>query len=309
MTATTPAAPRLAAQMVNGLLAIKPLAQFAKQQARQMMIQRAERMGVAWTQAVATLQARGDRAWETDLAEVQNPALVYPDYYLNSFHAYEQGNLSWEAAMEVEVAAYAVHARIWPDAGVQGDARLRQSFLELVQRHLPVAPQAILDLGCSVGMSTFALQTVYPQARITGLDLSPYFLAIARYRAQQQGRHSIRWLHAAGEQTGLPDAAFDLVAISLVYHELPQAAARQILWESRRLLRPQGHLALMDMNPSSEAYAQMPPYILALLKSTEPYLDDYFALDVEQAIKDAGFRQPIVACNSPRHRTFVAQVD
>lgn len=306
MTIASPAAPRLAAQVVNGLLAIKPLANFAKHRARQMMIQRAESIGVAWTQEVAALQSRGDRAWAVDLAEVQNPDLVYPDYYLTSFHAYDRGNLSWEAATEVEVAAHAVHARIWPEAGAEGDTWLRQSFLAPLQQHLPHAPKTILDLGCSVGMSTFALQAAYPQAQITGLDLSPYFLAVARYRALQRGA-KIRWVHAAAEQTGLPEATFDLVTLSLVFHELPQIAAQQILREARRLLRPQGHLALMDMNPHADAYTRMPPYILTLLKSTEPYLDEYFGLDLHRAIADAGFHPPQQFCNSPRHRTLIAE--
>lgn len=304
MTAATKPAPRLASQVINGVLAIKPLANFAKHQARRMMIKRAETIGVYWTQEAATLRSRD---WEADFAAVHNPNLTYPDYYLNPFHAYDQGNLSWEAASEVEVAAQAVHARIWPEAGAQGDARLRQSYHGVLKAQIPNEPQDILDLACSVGMSTFALQNCYPQAQITGIDLSPYFLAIAHYRAQQQG-HSVRWVHAASEATGLPDASFDLVSTFLLYHELPQAATIQVLQEARRLLRPDGHLAIMDMNPRSEVYAKMPPYILTLLKSTEPFLDEYFSLDIESAIFEAGFNRPTLTCNSPRHRTLVAQV-
>jgi len=305
---------RLATHLVNGLLAIKPLANLAKNRARDMMIQRAESIGVYWRDEVAQLRSRGEQAefstvWEQELAQVTNPDLVYPDYYLTSFHAYEEGNMGWNPAMEVEVAAYAVHAKIWDNAGSQGDPMLRQSYHEALKGKLSQMPQDILDLGCSVGMSTVALQEAFPDARLTGLDLSPYFLAIARYRSQQ--RHptaSMAWVHAAAESTGLPDASFDLVSAHLLFHELPQSAARAILQEARRLLRPGGTLAIMDMNPHSEIYAKMPPYILTLLKSTEPYLDQYFGLDIAQAIYEAGFTQPTITCNSPRHRTIVAHV-
>ncbi len=315
--------PSLASQLVNGILAVKPLANLAKHQARSMMIKRAETIGVYWRQEVEALRARQGQtefseAWERDLAELQSPNLVYPDYYVTSFHAYEQGNLSWEAAMEVEVAAHAVHARIWPDAGAQGDAMLRQIFHTVLQQQISAPPQAILDLGCSVGMSTFALQALYPQAQITGVDLSPYFLAVARYQAcrhqplvdsaQPVDQSAITWVHAAAEATGLPNASFDLVSAHLLFHELPQTAALAILSEARRLLRPGGHLAIMDMNPHSDVYAKMPPYILTLLKSTEPYLDQYFALDLEQAMVEAGFTRPLAVCNSPRHRTIIAQL-
>ena len=91
-------------------------------------------------------------------------------------------------------------------------------------------------------------------------------------------------------------------------HELPQVATRQILDEARRLLRSGGYLAIMDMNPQSQVYAKMPPYILTLLKSTEPYLDEYFSLDMVGALVDAGFTAPTITCNTSRHRTIITQL-
>jgi ubiquinone/menaquinone biosynthesis C-methylase UbiE len=342
MATTAFSTPNLASQLVNRILAIKPLANLAKHQARQMMIKRAESIGVYWTQEVEALKAHN---WDTTLAQVKNPNLDYPDYYLTSFHAYEEGNLGWNPALEVEVAARAVHARIWQDAGAKGDAWLRQSYHDVLTATLPQSPKAIVDLGCGVGMSTFALQTTYPEAKITGVDLSPYFLAVAHYQSDVRGqetdlgtrryadigsspspqtttlkpqpashptphtpRSAPNWLHAPAEATGLPSAAFDLVSACLVFHELPQNAAIAILQEARRLLRPGGHFALMDMNPKSEVFEKMPPYVLTLLKSTEPYLDQYFGLDLRQALIDAGFAEPTIACNSPRHRTVIARV-
>lgn len=304
MTATARTAPDFPTRLVKGILAIKPLASLAKYQARQMMIKRAEKIGVFWTQEVEKLRAHD---WSTNFAKVENPQVSYPEYYLRTFHAYDAGNLEWKAALELEVAACTVYAGIWPDAGAQGDAKLRQSYHDILKTQIPNQPQDILDLGCSVGLSTFALQAVYPDAKITGLDLSPYFLAVADYHSQQR-QANINWVHAAAESTGLPDASFNLVSIFLMCHELPQSVARQIFAESRRLLRPGGYLTIMDMNPKSEIYTKMPPYIFTLLKSTEPYLDEYFTLDIEQVLVEAGFQTPTITRNSPRHRTVIAQV-
>lgn len=303
MTTAVNTSPRLASRLINGLLSIKPLGNLAKQQARNMIIKRAEKMGVPWRERVQELRSLD---WETQLSEVENTQVTYPDYYLTSFHAYENGNLNWDAALEVECAAYSVHARIWSGSGVQGDSLLRQSYHDLLKKQVTIEPQNILDLGCSVGLSTFALQEVYPQAKITGLDLSPHFLAVAKHNAKQRNL-DINWKHAVAESTGLPDASFDLVSIFLVFHELPQKAAKEILSEARRLLPSGGYLTLMDMNPKSEIYKKMPPYIFTLLKSTEPYLDEYFTLDIEQAIVEAGFNPPTITFNSPRHRTIVAE--
>ena len=39
----------------------------------------------------------------------------YPTYYRRPFHAYESGNLCWEAAFEVEAASLALTLRYWPN--------------------------------------------------------------------------------------------------------------------------------------------------------------------------------------------------
>jgi ubiquinone/menaquinone biosynthesis C-methylase UbiE len=306
---STPLVNRLATQVVNGLLSVKPLAAFAKNRARNLIIKRAESIGVAWRNDVKTLKARNtDKSfaptWEQELAQLTNPKTTYPDYYLTSFHAYTEGNMGWEPAMEVEVAAYSVHAKIFAETGKTGDQQLRQSYHQILQENIAQAPQQIVDIGCSVGMSTVAMQSVYSQAQITGVDLSPYFLTVANYR---HGNENIKWVHAAAEHTNLPTASCDLVSLFLICHELPQTATLEIFEEARRLLKPGGHIAIMDMNPASEIYSQMPPYILTLLKSTEPYLDQYFSLDIDLALQTTGFESIKIFANSPRHRTVIAK--
>ena len=307
---TPPSSPDLTSRLVNGLLSIKPLATFMKSRARAMMVDRAEEIGVPWRQRVAELRSRQsaqdfDPTWDAELAVVTNPELVYPAYYTTSFHAYEEGNLGWLPAMEVEVASRAVHAKIWPEAGAEGDAWLRQSYHAVLTERLPEAPRQIADLGCGAGLSTVALQHTFPGATVTGVDLSPYFLAIARYR---QGEENQRWVHAAAENTGLPAGSMDLVSACLMFHELPQTAAIAILHEARRLLKPGGHFTIMDMNPHSEVMQKLPPFVFTLLKSTEPYLDQYFGLDFATELQAAGFDAPQVQFNSPRHRTLITQV-
>lgn len=297
---TTPFSTRL----INGLLGIKPLYGIAKHQARQMMVKRAERIGVSWKKQVEEMKTVD---WESEIKKVENPNVSYPNYYLDSFHAYEEGNLGWKPALELEVASLTVHSTLFDKVGeLEGDSKLRASYHDVLKPQIP-EPQDILDLACGVGLSSFALQEIYPQAKVTGLDLSPYFLSVANHNSQQH-QTNINWIHAAGESTGLADDSFDLVSIFLTCHELPQSATRKIFTEVKRVLRPNGHLAIMDMNPQSEMYQKMPPYVFTLLKSTEPYLDEYFSLDIKQALIDAGFQTPTITPSSPRHRTVVARV-
>ena len=294
----------LSIRLINGLLGIKPIYAIARHQARKMIIKRGEKIGVPWKKQVEEMKAVD---WENEIKKVENPNVSYPDYFLDSFHGYEEGNMGWKPALELEVAALTVHSKLFNQAGeLEGDAKLRASYHNILKPQIP-EPQDILDVACGVGLSTFALQEVYPQAKVTGLDLSPYFLSVANYRSQQH-QANINWIHAAAESTGFPDASFDLLSIYLTCHELPQSATRQIFAEARRILRPNGHLGIKCSNPQSEVYHKMPPYVFTLLKSTEPYLDEYFTLDIKQALIDAGFQTPTITPSSPRHRTVVTKV-
>lgn len=298
MTAAT-ASPTFASRLVSSLLGIRPLFALAKQRARSMMLQRAKRLGIPWEEK---LQTFAQQDWTEVLQQVQRP-IAYPEYYFRPFHAYDEGNMGWTPAWECESAALTVHATLWGGETVEGDRQLRDNYHRILAEHLPCPPAAILDLGCSVGMSTVALKALYPEAAVMGLDLSPYFLAVAQ---RTYGDRDCQWLHGAAEATGLPDASFDLVSTCLLFHELPQEASRAVLREARRLLKPGGHLALMDMNPQARGFATMPPHVLTLLKSTEPYLDQYLAFDLAREIEAAGLQTPIFRESTPRHRTVIA---
>ncbi|MEO1522600.1 MAG: methyltransferase domain-containing protein, partial [Cyanobacteria bacterium J06633_2] len=181
-------------------------------------------------------------------------------------------------------------------------------YHDVLKAKLPYQPQSILDLHCTVGLSTFALKALYTQAQVTGLDFSPYYLSVAHYQAQQRQENSIHWIHALPEATGLAAQSFDLVSAFLLFHEMPQDTIHKIFKEARRLVKPGGYFTFMDMNPNSAAYTTMPPYVMTLLKSTEPFMEQYFALDIEDALLSAGFDQVTETINSTRHRTVIAQV-
>lgn len=312
MDATLPAAPGptaaqagVSSQLINGLLSIRPVWALAKRQARSMMIRRAERLGIPWTATVNTLR---EVDWTPLWDSVVEPDLHIPANYQAAFHGYDAGHLCWEAAFEFEVASQAVHSSLYPEAGASSDQALRTGYHDALLAALPQTPATILDLHCTVGLGCFALHRTFPEAEVSGLDFSPHYLAVARHHdAQRQGGVS-QWHHALPEDTGLATGSFDLVSAFLLLHEMPQDTTRRILREARRLLRPGGSLAVMDMNPECSAYQTMPAAIMTLLKSTEPYLDAYFSFDLTRELEAAGFDQVSSRPCSPRHRAVVASV-
>ena len=68
--------------------------------------------------------------------QIEDTTLQYPDYYHEKFHAYDGGNLDWEATWEFEVAAATTAMRIFKDDNITSDAAshaLRRSFLDATE--------------------------------------------------------------------------------------------------------------------------------------------------------------------------------
>ena len=162
---------------------------------------------------------------------------------------------------EMEQATDAMALRIWPEeslAPTVAQTRLRDEIHRAVEPLLRGSMAQVLDLGCSVGVSTLHLgrwlraraeQRQEPAPCIQGLDLSPDMLAVARVRDREGLVDG--WLHAAAENTGLADASFDLISLQFVCHELPQDATHAVLGEAARLLRPGSALVMVDQDPAS----------------------------------------------------------
>ncbi|KAK4768995.1 hypothetical protein SAY86_027145 [Trapa natans] len=299
-------------RVVGAIISFKPIYTLLKIGARKVLISTAEKKDIPWREMTQEiLESDVYKEFET----VQNSSLVYPDYYLSPFHAYDEGNLSWLAAAEAEPATISMAMRSAPEVTSMDEANkiLRGNWLKRIKQHLEQhfgvpAIRDIIDIGCSVGISTRYLAETFPSAKVTGLDLSPYFLSVAQFKDKQRPSmaHPIQWVHANGEETGFPSHSFDLVSISFVLHELPQRATFNMMKESFRLLRPGGTLAIIDQAPNSKILQELSPVLFTLLKSTEPFLDEYHLLNLEETIRKTGFVNVKSALSDARHRTLTA---
>jgi len=300
----------LLSRFVNKLIQTKPIYRVMKTQARKVLIKTAEKNGIPWQETRSAFEASDI---EHTLADIANPNITYPDYYQKPFHAYDEGNLCWPAAFEAESATYSMALRVWPDDDLTWQAaqdRLRASFHQVLADYGPASVRDILDIGCSVGISTRSLHSYYKSKqdhplRTVGLDLSPYMLVVAR--AQDKDGSIAQWIHTKAEDTGLTGSTFDLVSMQFVIHELPRNVTQAILQEAHRLLRAGGTLAIVDNNPNSPVIQNLPPVLFTLMKSTEPWTDDYYTFDVEKALTNAGFEHVVTVASDPRHRTIIGR--
>lgn len=126
-------------------------------------------------------------------------------------------------------------------------AHAQQAMGEALWARLPARPaRAVLDLGCGPGHWSARLADRHgPGCRVTGLDLAPGMLEVAR------ARHGARAGWLCGDAAALPlsDASLDLVFSNLAIQWCPDLEA--VLGELQRVLRPGGRALINTLGPGT----------------------------------------------------------
>ena len=82
------------------------------------------------------------------------------------------------------------------------------------------AGQRVLDLGCGTGTLATLIMQLHAEVDVVGLDPDPKALARARRKAER-AEVSVRFDHGFGDELPYPEASFDRVFSSFMFHHLP----------------------------------------------------------------------------------------
>jgi ubiquinone/menaquinone biosynthesis C-methylase UbiE len=149
--------------------------------------------------------------------------------------------------------------------------------------------ERVLDLGVSAGATTTALRRLHPQAEVWGIDASAAMVRYAHLRAAAQDC-DVHFRQMNAEQLRYPDGHFDIVLSMLLFHEVPVDAAKRIIAEVFRVLRPGGVFTVVDFpgDRSRDVYSMF----FAEMDSAdngEPFLPGYVRSNIEDHLVEAGF--------------------
>jgi SAM-dependent methyltransferase len=144
----------------------------------------------------------------------------------------ERAGLAWQIGVWNRIA----------DVYPQEVAPRFTSVVDHVIARAALAPgQQVLDLGTGTGaVAERAAQSVGPQGRVIGVDISPDMLTVAQRRFAARGLTNVSLREGRAEAVPADDDTFDVVlaSLSLMYVLDRAAAAREIA----RVLRPHGRL-------------------------------------------------------------------
>jgi SAM-dependent methyltransferase len=108
----------------------------------------------------------------------------------------------------------------------------------------PVNGRHLLDVA--TGSGNLALEAARAGATVTGLDLVPELLDVARERAAQAGL-DIDWVEGDAEALPFPDDAFDVTTSAIGVQFAPRS--RVVADELLRVTRPGGTIVLANWTP------------------------------------------------------------
>jgi ubiquinone/menaquinone biosynthesis C-methylase UbiE len=129
-----------------------------------------------------------------------------------------------------------------------GDEVVRRRYLDLVIDEGRVAPGGdLLDLGCGTG--ALATQHLAERFRITGVDLSPKSIDVAR-RAIPEGR----FVAADMATVDFPSASFDVVTAFYSLIHVPRDEHATVLERIESWLRPGGILVVTMGTTAGDAF-------------------------------------------------------
>ena len=126
----------------------------------------------------------------------------------------------------------------------------RQSALLTAQRigqDLPGhEPRCILEVGASTGLNCFALQQLWPHARVIGIEPEVPAVRAAQAMAQMAQKGAPEFIVGYGESLPLPDGSVDLIVCHTVIEHVRDVDA--VVAEMARVLSPHGALHLEAPN-------------------------------------------------------------
>lgn len=211
-----------------------------------------------------------------------HPELPIPEYYRAIDIHQHPGNLvgaDYDGLM-YQASATSIHPNI-------RRFEAHERFAQLMQQRGTF--KSILNMGCGFGKCGFPMAGIFPQAQVTGIDLSAPCLRLAAHTAQSLALPNIRFIQMDALRTGFDPGQFDLVTSTQLLHELPEAEIHQLLKESFRLLQPGGRMMHLDFR-THQPWQQ---FLIEghAVRNNEGFLSAFNRLDTEAAMTAAGFTE------------------
>lgn len=146
---------------------------------------------------------------------------------------------------------FAVQARVHPRTAA---LRHAENVAPMVDLAAPAPSDRVLDVACGWGFAALAFA---PRVRsVTGVDLTPEMVELARREAAARGLRNVEVEPGMAEDLRFGAGSFEIVTCRFTFHHF--ADPERALFEMKRVLTPDGRAVLYDYVASpDEARARL----------------------------------------------------
>ena len=117
--------------------------------------------------------------------------------------------------------------------------------IKALKEKLNFSPKNILDFGCGDGISCELFREHFPDATITGVDISSESIKIAKDREIKNSSFEIY----NGDELAFKDNSFDLIFAACVFHHIQDSDRKKCASEIFRVLKEEGKVFVFEHNP------------------------------------------------------------
>ena len=169
------------------------------------------------------------------------------------------------------------------------ERKIKQALIETA--NIPAGVK-VLDFGCGTATLTIMVKEIYPEAKVTGIDVDREILDRAIQKVKEK-KLDIFLLDYDGRQLPFQPNAFDRTLSCLVFHHLDTETKQKVLAEIFRVLNKDGQLLIADFGRSKS-------WIQRTLFNIIRGLDGFKSTDANakgqlpELISDAGFENVVI---------------
>ena len=169
------------------------------------------------------------------------------------------------------------------------EKKIKQALIETA--NIPAGVK-VLDFGCGTATLTMMVKEIYPEAKVTGIDVDRKIVdrAIQKIKEKKLG---IFLLVYDGKQLPFQRNAFNRIVSCLVFHHLDTETKQKSLTEIFRILSKDGQLHIADFGRSKS-------WVQRTLFNSIRGLDGFKSTDANakgllpELISDAGFENVVI---------------
>lgn len=144
--------------------------------------------------------------------------------------------------------------------------------------------KSVLDVATGTG--SLAIELGKKADKVVAIDLSDKMLAVAKRKSKKE---NIIFQQMDASKMEFDDHTFDIVTISLGLHDMPLEIRDEVLKESKRVLKPNGQLFILEHDlPKNKLVASISATLINTFESK--YFLPFVRSDFQSYLRSFGFK-------------------